>query len=86
MYLLSPIHRAVTVTRCRFAVFSLFFVIMGRVYSLTILMNFYQRHKQQLFASTSVHVTGASGPGSGSQFVVESFGFLRAFFRAVFVL
>ncbi|KAJ7367359.1 hypothetical protein DFH08DRAFT_837270 [Mycena albidolilacea] len=56
-------------------IFSLFFVIMGRVYSLTILMNFYQRHKQQQLVATSVHVTGASGPGSGSQFVVESFGF-----------
>ncbi|KAF7348258.1 hypothetical protein MSAN_01779400 [Mycena sanguinolenta] len=48
-------------------IFGLFFVIMGRVYSLTILVNFYQRHKQQLYASGSQEVSGVSCP----QFVTE---------------
>ncbi|KAJ6508339.1 hypothetical protein C8R45DRAFT_1089526 [Mycena sanguinolenta] len=48
-------------------IFGLFFVIMGRVYSLTILVNFHQRHKQQLYVAGSQEVSGASCP----QFVTE---------------
>ncbi|KAF7364865.1 hypothetical protein MVEN_00356800 [Mycena venus] len=51
-------------------IFSLFFVIMGRVYSLTIIVNFYQRHRQQAIVSNAMHVSAVSLPES--QFVVES--------------
>ncbi|KAK7022089.1 hypothetical protein R3P38DRAFT_2959295 [Favolaschia claudopus] len=49
-------------------IFSVFFVIMGRIYSLTIIMNFYQRHRQQALVGGPHEVSMPP-----SEFIVDSF-------------